>query len=85
MIVQTFRDFLNERPFRPFRLVTSSGQTYDVCHPEMAILTRTESLVGTDIADDEVPAESTITSKLHVTAIERLDNPLVKETRASSS
>jgi hypothetical protein len=72
MTVQTFRDLLAQRPFKPFRLVMSSGQTYEVRHPEMAWLTRTSILVGIDIADDGVPAEFKICSLLHVTAIEPL-------------
>jgi len=48
----------------------SSGKTYDVRHPEMAMLTRTDILVGIDIADDGVPADFDCCSLLHVTAIE---------------
>ncbi|MFO0957456.1 MAG: hypothetical protein U0800_08305 [Isosphaeraceae bacterium] len=70
MTVHTFRDLLAQRPFKPFRLVMSSGQAYDVRHPEMAMLTRTSILVGTDVADDGVPAEFKICSLLHVTAVE---------------
>lgn len=70
MTLQTFRDLMAQRPFQPFRLVMSSGQTYEVRHPEMAWLTRTSILVGTDIADDGIPAEFKICSLLHVTAVE---------------
>ncbi len=79
MTVQTFRELLNQRPFRPFRLVMSSGQTYEVRHPEMAMLTRTDILVGTDVAEDGVPAEFKICSLLHVTAIEPLNSQSAKE------
>jgi hypothetical protein len=72
MTVRTFQELLTQRPFRPFRLVMSSGQTYDVRHPEMAMLTRTDLLVGVDETDDGVPAEFKICSLLHVTAIEPL-------------
>jgi hypothetical protein len=71
MNVQTFRELLGQRPFRPFRLVMSSGQAYDVRHPEMALLTRTDLLVGTDV-DDGVPAAFKICSLLHVTTVEPL-------------
>jgi hypothetical protein len=70
MTVQTFRELLSHRPFRPFRLVMSGGQAYEVRHPEMAFLTRTDILVGVDIGDDGVPAEFKICSLLHVTAVE---------------
>jgi hypothetical protein len=70
MTLQTFREMLGRRPFQPVRLILSSGQTYEIRHPEMALLTRTSLLVGTDVADDGVPAEFKILSLLHVTAIE---------------
>jgi hypothetical protein len=70
MTAQTLRDLLTQRPFRPFRLVMSSGQTYEVRHPEMAWLTRTDILVGTDVADDGLPGKFKICSLLHVTAVE---------------
>lgn len=72
MTVQTFRDLLQQRPFKPFRLVMSSGQTYEVRHPEMAWLTRTDILVGIDETKDGVPAEFKICSLLHVTSVEPL-------------
>jgi hypothetical protein len=73
MTVLNFRDLLKAQPFKPFRLVMSSGETYDVRHPEMAFLTRASVQVGVDIADDGVPADFRICSLLHVTAIEPLN------------
>jgi hypothetical protein len=72
MTLQTFQKLLAKQPFEPFRLVMSSGKTYDVRHPETAMLIRTDILVGIDIADDGVPAEFDICSLLHVTAVEPL-------------
>jgi hypothetical protein len=48
----------------------SSGQTYEVRHPEMATPTRTDLLVGIDETAEGPPAEFKICSLLHVTAIE---------------
>jgi hypothetical protein len=73
MTVQDFREVLTAQPFKPFRLVMSSGLTYDVRHPEMAFLTRTSILVRIDIAEDHIPAHFKICSLLHVTAIEPLN------------
>jgi hypothetical protein len=70
MTVQTFRELLTQRPFKPFRLVMSSGQAYEVRHPEMALLTRSDILVGIDETDDGVPAAFKICSLLHVSAVE---------------
>lgn len=69
MTVQTFREMLSKRPFQPFRLVMSSGEKYDVRHPEMALLTRSDMLVGTAV-EDGVPAEFKICSLLHVATVE---------------
>ncbi len=69
MTVQTFRDLLAKQPFQPFRLVMSSGQTYEVRHPEMAWVTRSDIYVGVG-GDDGVPNDARICSLLHVTAIE---------------
>ena len=70
MTVQTFRELLSQRPFRPFRLVMSSGQSYEVRHPEMAMLTRTDMLVGVGETDEGVAAEFRICSLLHVATVE---------------
>ena len=72
MTVQTFQKLLTQRPFTPFRLVMSSGKTYEVRHPEMAMLTRTDLLVGVGEIENNVPAEFDICSLLHVTAVEPL-------------
>lgn len=72
MTVQTFRNLLTAQPFKPFRLVMSSGEVYEVRHPEMALLTKSDLLVGTEV-DEGVPAEFKICSLLHVATIEPID------------
>ncbi len=80
MTLQTFRQLLTQRPFKPFRLVMSSGQTYEVRHPEMAMLTRTDILVGIGEMQDDVPADFKICSLLHVTAVEPLTGAATEAT-----
>jgi hypothetical protein len=75
MTLQGFRDLLKQQPFRPFRLVTSSGEKYEVRHPEMAWLTRSGMLVGIDVAEDGIPAEFRICPLLHVATVEPLNVP----------
>jgi hypothetical protein len=70
MNLQAFQEVLARRPFQPFRLVMSSGETYEVRHPEMAFLTKSDILVGLDETKDGVPARFKICSLLHVTTIE---------------
>ena len=57
MTVQTFRDLLAKRPFTPFRVVMSSGKTYEVRHPEMAWVLQTDLLVGISNDDGDIPSE----------------------------
>jgi len=70
MVVQDFRDLLAARPFEPFRIVMSSGESYEVRHPEMALLTRTKLIVGLDPDENGVPGETRMCSLLHITAVE---------------
>jgi hypothetical protein len=72
MTLQDFRELLSQQPFKPFRLVMSSGQSYEVRHPEMAWLTRTTIFVGIN-AEDGVPSEFKMCSLLHVTVVEPIE------------
>lgn len=56
------------------RLTLSSGQAIEIRHPEMAMLTQTSILIGTDVAEDGVPAEFKIVSLPHVASMEPLSS-----------
>ncbi len=73
MTLQILRELMTRRPYVPFRLIMSSGVSYEVRHPESAMLTRTCILVGIDAADDNVPAEFKICSLLHIASVEPLN------------
>ena len=70
-------DMLRQRPFRPFRVVMSSGEAYDVRHPEMAWVTKNDLFVGIDVADDGLPADARICPLFHVATLE----PLTSDSR----
>jgi hypothetical protein len=70
MTTESFRTLLKQQPFRPFRLVMSSGESYEVRHPAMALLLKNDILVGTDVADDGMPAEFRICPLFHVATVE---------------
>lgn len=72
MTVDAFRRLLDQRPFKPFRLVMSTGKTYEVRHPEMAWMTKTDILVGIDVDDDGLPADFDICPLFHVATIETI-------------
>ena len=50
----------------------SSGKSYEVRHPEMVMLTRSDMLIGVEPGEDNVSAEFRICSLLHVTSVEPL-------------
>lgn len=61
------------QPFKPVRIVTSSGQTYDVFHPGMILIGQRELTVGRPSSGDPSIYEQTDqVSVLHVTALEDL-------------
>jgi hypothetical protein len=70
MTVQNFHDLLTQRPFKPFRIVMSSGERYEVRHPENAFLTRSTLYVSRDFDEDGIPADATMCSLLHITNVE---------------
>ncbi len=77
MTVQTFRELLVRQPFQPFRITMSSGKTYDISHPELAVLTKTDLLIGIGQIDDLVPEAFKYCSLLHITNVEPLIQKVV--------
>ena len=73
MNAQTLRELIHHRPFKPFRIILSGGESYAVRHPEMALLTRSDVLVGIDVKNG-LPAEFRICSLLHVATVEPMDH-----------
>jgi hypothetical protein len=70
---QDVRERLTYRPFEPFRIVTSSGQYYDIHHPDFLYVTKRTLAIGTPKkAGDKEPDGLHLVSMLHVTALEVL-------------
>jgi hypothetical protein len=64
---------LKEKPFVPFRVIMSSGQYYDIKHPDLVLVGKRHLFVGT--ASDDNPTmfdKSSLLSILHVAALEAL-------------
>jgi len=81
MTLQDFDRLLKNRPFQPFRMHLSSGDAYEVRHPEMAFLMRTKIMLGLDPDRTGYADEWTMISLLHVTAIE----PIVPQQKRRKS
>ena len=78
MTTSMVRDLLRQRPFRPFRVVMSSGEAYEVRHPEMAWVTKNDLFIGIDVADDGLPVDARMCPLFHVATVE----PLSTDARA---
>lgn len=67
---------LHERPFQPLRIVTSTGQTYDVYHPDLVLVGRRFLIIGTPSAENPAQADQvTRLAVLHVTELRDLPTP----------
>lgn len=77
------RNHLRRSPFRPFRVHLSDGTAYDVPHPEMAHVTRTEMVISLEIGADDIPDHNVYCDPLHITRIEPLKNGMASESAKS--
>ena len=78
---QEIRAHLRQRPFEPFRIYMSDGSSYDVRHPEMALVSRTKVVIATKLAWDDLPDQLVYCDPVHVTRIEAFDGAQAKKTR----
>jgi hypothetical protein len=69
---EDFRDHLRKQPFQPFRLTLTDGRTYEVRHPELAMVGRTTAIIGLTRPDEPEPVfdRQVTVSLLHIMQIE---------------
>ena len=67
-------EMLHRRPFGPFRIHLSNGQTYDIRHPEVAFVTRAALVLGIPAPDlpPEIADRATVVALIHINNIEPL-------------
>lgn len=63
-------DHLRREPFRPIRICLSDGSSYEVAHPELALVTRSEVVIALPQAEGELPERSVFCDPRHVMRIE---------------
>jgi hypothetical protein len=67
-------ELLRRRPFVPIRIHLTDGTSYDVKHPEMALLTRSSLDIGLEAQEGSGIAEQVVYCALvHIVRIENLD------------
>jgi hypothetical protein len=68
-----FQTRLRAKPFVPFRVTTSSGETYDVKHPEFVLVFRRFLEIGFPVPEDpQFPDRAERVSILHITSVNDL-------------
>ena len=71
MSANEIREPLLRQPFEPFRVITSGGTTYEMRHPEMAALGRSDPFIVMPETVGDEPYDRTVKIfLLHVVAIE---------------
>lgn len=68
-------ELLRAQPFEPFRLYVSDGVSYDIRHPDMAIVQRSKVVVGVPgPAGPDGPMERAVNVALvHITRTEAIN------------
>ncbi len=69
MNIEVLKESLARRPFDPFRVRLSSGDVYDVRHPEAAWLVKGGLYVGLP-PSEAIPDRAVFCSLIHIAAIE---------------
>jgi hypothetical protein len=70
-----------QQPFEPYRLVLTTGDSYEIRHPDLALVTRSAVHIGIPAAKSKSDAarEVVIVSLIHVVKIEFLNSAAANE------
>jgi hypothetical protein len=74
---EDFRVHLRKQPFQPFRITLTDGRTYEVRHPELAMVGRSIVIIGLARPDEPQPVSDhqVTVSLLHIMQIEAILPP----------
>ena len=64
------RDYVNRRPFQPFRVTLADARTYDVNHPDFAMVGRSSVVIGLPLASNPFYDRMVTVSLIHIMQIE---------------
>jgi hypothetical protein len=68
--VTELRERMQENPFRPFRLHTSDGKTYDITNHDMMFIKRNSVEIALDLDANSVAERFVKCFLLHITSLE---------------
>jgi len=72
MTADTFRKILRRAPFEPFRVVMSGGESYNVMHPEMALVSARALVLAVPEPGHPEGERLVFCSYLHIAHVETL-------------
>ena len=72
MTLETLRTLLTRRPFEPMRIKTTSGESFEIRHAEMAMLARSAMAIVHPDADGTPSDKVEYVSYLHIASVETL-------------
>jgi hypothetical protein len=69
------RNFLDKRPFQPFRITLTDGRSYEVRHPELLMVGRSVVVIGLPAPEEPEPLfdRFVTVSLIHIMQIEPLE------------
>ncbi len=74
---EDIRERLRKRPFQPIRMYLSDGAHYDVWHPDVMVVLRTEIVLGLPRTNghlnDDLPERLASIDPIHVVRIEPIN------------
>ena len=81
---EDIREFVRRQPFEPFRITLTDGRTFDVAHPDMAMVGRGSVAVGLPRPGDVDPVYDRLVtmSLLHIMQAEPIASALPPTNRA---
>ena len=74
MRLTELEELMQKRPFEPFRVRMSDGRSYEIKHPEMAMLTKAFLIIGVQKQKRGFVFDHTVLCQLvHIVSIEVLN------------
>jgi hypothetical protein len=66
------KDFVDAKPFRPFKVLLSDGRSYEVPHHDAVFVTQNKIEIGLDLNKDGIARRSVYCAILHIASVEEL-------------
>jgi hypothetical protein len=81
---QDFFELLRKRPFAPFRIYATDGRTYDVRHPDQALVLKTRVILPLPPSSGDVSERSEHLALVHVVRLEEFSSDASPSTTSAA-